>query len=65
MTGRPDEVVCHEPGRCRGCGGGLSGARERQEAMDAAGVLPSFRGIAVHDWRNCSPRGSGTSATPT
>lgn len=27
MTGRPDEVVTHEPGQCGGCGAGLSGAR--------------------------------------
>jgi transposase len=26
MTGRPDEVVSHEPGRCAGCGNGLFGA---------------------------------------
>jgi transposase len=26
MTGRPDEVIWHEPGRCCGCGAGLSGA---------------------------------------
>jgi hypothetical protein len=26
MTGRPDEVVRHEPGRCSGCGSGLFGA---------------------------------------
>ena len=26
LTGHPDEVVTHEPGRCAGCGAGLSGA---------------------------------------
>src|ERR1017187_3774838 len=26
MTGHPDTVMSHEPGRCCGCGGGLSGA---------------------------------------
>ena len=26
MTGRPDTVVCHEPGECTGCGAGLAGA---------------------------------------
>jgi transposase len=38
MTDRPDEVVWHEPGRCRGCGGGLSGApvarTERRQVTD-------------------------------
>ena len=27
LTDHPDEVVTHEPGRCAGCGAGLSGAQ--------------------------------------
>lgn len=38
MTGCPDEVIWHEPGRCRGCGSSLSGApataTERRQVTD-------------------------------
>jgi transposase len=38
MTDRPDQVVTHEPGRCAGCGAGLSGApvtgAERRQVTD-------------------------------
>jgi transposase len=38
MTSRPDEAVSHEPGRCCGCGAGLSGAAvtrtERRQVVD-------------------------------
>ena len=38
MTGHPDEVIAHEPGRCCGCGAGLSGApvtgTERRQVID-------------------------------
>ena len=38
MTGHPDEVVWHEPGRCAGCGAGLFGApvagTERRQVTD-------------------------------
>jgi transposase len=38
MTDHPDEVVTHEPGRCAGCGAGLSGSQvtraERRQVID-------------------------------
>jgi transposase len=38
LTGRPDQVLTHEPGRCSGCGTGLSGAEvarfERRQVID-------------------------------
>jgi len=38
MTADPDEVICHEPGRCAGCGGDLAGApqagMERRQVTD-------------------------------
>ena len=43
MTDRPDEVVSHEPGRCSGCGGGLSGSpaagTERRQVTDLPEVI--------------------------
>ncbi len=43
MTGRPDKVLWHEPGRCSGCGAGLSGggvARiERRQVTDLPEVI--------------------------
>ncbi len=38
LTDRPDQVLMHEPGRCSGCGTGLSGAEvarsERRQVID-------------------------------
>jgi transposase len=38
LAGRPDQVLTHEPGRCAGCGTGLSGAEvarsERRQVID-------------------------------
>jgi transposase len=43
MTGHPDLVVPHEPGRCCGCGAGLSGAAmagiERRQVTDLPEVI--------------------------
>jgi transposase len=43
MTDRPDEVVWHEPGRCTGCGAGLSGApvtgSKRRQVIDLPGDI--------------------------
>jgi transposase len=43
MTGHPDRVVPHEPGWCRGCGSGLSGAGvariERRQVIDVPEVI--------------------------
>jgi transposase len=43
MTGHPDTVMSHEPGRCCGCGGGLSGAEvariERRQVIDLPEVI--------------------------
>ena len=43
MTDRPDEVVCHEPGRCAGCGTGLFRATvagtERRQVIDLPGEI--------------------------
>jgi transposase len=44
MTGSPDEVVTHEPGRCGGCGAGLSGAPvTRTERRQVAGLPEAIR----------------------
>jgi hypothetical protein len=58
MTDHPDEVAWHEPGRCAGCGHGLSGAAlartERRQVVD----LPEEIGARVTEhrivWRRCS-----------
>lgn len=43
LTGRPDEVVTHEPGWCAGCGTGLFGAEvtgtERRQVIDLPDVI--------------------------
>jgi transposase len=43
MTGHPDTVMSHEPGRCCGCGGGLSGTEvariERRQVIDLPEVI--------------------------
>jgi transposase len=66
MTDHPDEVVTHEPGRCAGCGAGLSGApmagTERRQVTD----LPEAVGALVPGHRIVSRRcscGTVTSGT--
>ena len=61
MTDHPDEVVTHEPGRCRGCGTGLPGAEvtgiERRQVTD----LPEEIRALVTEHRIISRRcGCGT-----
>jgi transposase len=44
MTDHPDEVVWHEPGRCAGCGAGLSGAPvARTERRQVTDLPPDIR----------------------
>jgi len=56
MTGCPDEVIWHEPGRCRGCGASLSGAAaagtERRQVTD----LPRDIRVRVTEHRIISRR---------
>jgi transposase len=66
MTGRPDEVVSHEPGRCAGCGSGLFGgpvtATVRRQVID----LPQDIRAQVTEHRIVSRRcscGAVTSGT--
>lgn len=66
MTGRPDHVDTHEPGRCAGCGAGLSGAEmtatERRQVVD----LPEEIQAVVTEHRIVSrrcPCGMVTSGT--
>jgi transposase len=66
MSGRPDEVVTHEPGRCAGCGAGLFGSpvtrAERRQAVD----LPEDIRARVTEHRIISRRcscGAVTSAS--
>ena len=61
MTGRPDKVVTHEPGRCACCGAGLSGLQvartERRQVID----LPEEIRAEVTEHRIVSRRcGCGT-----
>jgi transposase len=58
MTDRPDEVAAHEPGRCCGCGAGLSGApvtgTERRQVIDLPEVIRAL--VTGHQMisRRCS-----------
>jgi len=56
MTGRPDALVTHEPGRCHGCGAGLVGApvtsTERRQVID----LPEDIGAVTTEHRIISRR---------
>jgi len=56
LTSRPDRVVRHEPGRCGGCGAGLSGAlvtrTERRQVID----LPEEIAARVTEHRMVSRR---------
>ena len=66
LTGHPDEVVIHEPGRCAGCGTGLSGAEVtgtgRRQVID----LPAEIRALVTEHRIVSRRcGCGTITSGT
>ncbi len=60
MTATPDEVICHEPGRCAGCGSDLAGAPltglERRQVTD----LPEIRALVTEHQMIARRCGCGT-----
>lgn len=63
MTDHPDEVVTHEPGRCSGCGNGLSGAPVTGTARRQLVDLPAEIRALVTEHRIISRRCSCGVAT--
>ena len=63
MTDHPDEVITHEPGRCAGCGTGLSGAEvtrtERRQVIDLPeeirALVTEHRIVSRRCWYSRSP----------
>jgi hypothetical protein len=66
LTGHPDEVVTHEPGRCAGCGTGLFGAEVARSGRRQVTSLPEeIRALVTEHrivTRRCGTLTSGTAA---